>query len=78
MGLIPFVFGGHEAVGKPVSEAPVPGAESATERDFAKLNLHMDIFHQPLRNLFFGSLVIGFLFAEIGRVEKRVCGPEGN
>jgi hypothetical protein len=27
-----------------------------TERDFAKLNLHMDIFHQPLRNRFFDSL----------------------
>jgi hypothetical protein len=39
-----------------ISEAPVPRAGSMTERDFAKLNLHMDIFHQPLRNRFFDSL----------------------
>ena len=41
-----------------ISEAPVPRAGSVTERDFAKLNLHMDIFHQPLRSRFFDSLLI--------------------
>jgi hypothetical protein len=40
-----------------ISEAPVPRAGSATERDFAKLNLHLDIFHQPLRSRFIYSLV---------------------
>ena len=39
-----------------ISEAPVPRAASMTERDFAKLNLHMDIFQQPLRIRFFDSL----------------------
>ncbi|MGD9032929.1 MAG: hypothetical protein PVH02_09720, partial [Desulfobacteraceae bacterium] len=43
----------HPAGGSPVSEAPLPQAGSATERDFAKLNLHLDIFHQPLRRRFF-------------------------
>jgi hypothetical protein len=33
------------------------------ERDFAKLNLHMDIFHQPLRSRFFDSLNIRLLWA---------------
>ena len=41
-----------------ISEASVPRAGSMTERDFAKLNLHMDIFHQPLRSWFFGSLIL--------------------
>jgi hypothetical protein len=40
-----------------ISEAPVPRAGSTTERDFAKLNLHMGIFHQPLRSGFFDSIV---------------------
>ena len=33
-----------------ISEAPVPRAGSTTERDFAKLNLQLDIFHQPLKS----------------------------
>ena len=47
-----------------------------TERDFAKLNLHMDIFHRPLRSRFFESLVGGFrwglceIFLEM---ENAVC-----
>jgi hypothetical protein len=68
----------HPAGGSPVSEAPVPGTGSTTGRDFAKLNLHMDIFHQPLRNRFFGSLVIGFVFAEIGCLDNRGRRREGN
>jgi hypothetical protein len=53
--------------GPPVSEAPVPRAGSTKERDFAKLNLHMDIFHQPLGSRFFdrfrryGGIVAGLL-----------------
>jgi hypothetical protein len=39
-----------------ISEAPVPRAGSTTERDFARLNLHMDIFQQPLISRFFDSL----------------------
>jgi hypothetical protein len=39
-----------------ISEAPVPRAGSTTERDFAKLNLHMDIFHHPLRSWFLEGL----------------------
>ncbi len=31
-----------------ISGAPVPRAGSTTKRDFAKLNLHVDIFRQPL------------------------------
>jgi len=57
LGICPrFAWTPRPAGGSPVSEAPVLGAGSTTERDFAKLNLHLDIFHQPLRNLFFDSL----------------------
>jgi hypothetical protein len=40
-----------------ISEAPAPRTGSATERDFARLNLHMDIFHQPIRSQFFDSII---------------------
>jgi len=54
----------YEAVAKRPSAALVrlrrvtlvPQAGSATERDFAKLNLQLDIFHQPLRRQFFDNL----------------------